>query len=583
MADLRLRLTRNLPRAVMVLALFYAFLPLLQQLWVLATRGEMLYGLLHDDAYYYARMALSWYEGHGYSFNGIEQTNGFQPLWMILVTLLACLAAGALKPFFVLYVAAMALINAVSVWWFARLFRSRMGAVAAWLVPLFLMVILPQVFSWGMETLLAIPALYFLVYRLNAGIRTRRQYWQVGLALAWLFLVRLDSLVLLPLLILWACWRERARAGALRALALPVVVTAVVYFLANLAWFDSVVPVSDLAKSLGSPRVANFTVYAYLSFLFLHLKTALVFVLWFLAELAWRGRPNTGQGHHVALLFLIAVLIQFGYYATLSGWGVWPWYGYFFVAVLLALIVRVHDLTASPAGGSPRGARRAARLLLLMFMAVVVLCQLLALLFDPVQGQSFADRNYRDARAGVFAGKTVIMGDRAGSLGFWEPEVRIVQTEGLVMSKGFIQAKSDGRGAEWIDSHYRVNELVVDRPWLPTMNHGGDRVYLIVEPIQAMLWQEHPLVYCFPQFAVLGEQHGDDFVRIRFDYDERMTCPVVMMTWLNDVNRRGQLFSLSFALRPEGLARTLRQLDTWLAMRWQRAPQPILQSVAAPE
>lgn len=583
MTRLQLRLGREMPRAVMVLALTCAFFPLLHQLWALMTTGEMHYWLLHDDAYYYARMALSWYQGHGYSFNGIEQSNGFQPLWMLLVTGLACLTAGALKPFFVACVAAVACINAATIWWFARLFRERLGEVSAWLVPLFLMVILPSVFSWGMETLLAVPALYFLVYRLGSSGWSRPQYRQLGLVLVWLFLVRLDSLVLLPLLMAWLGWRERARAGELLALCLPVVATVLIYGVVNQLWFDSALPVSSLARMLGVPHAANFTVYAYLTALFLSAMTVPVFVLWLLAELIWGRRPGIGRVHHVAYLFLLALLLQFAGYATLSGWSVWPWYGYCFVAMLLALIVRFHDLTTPPANAPLRGARRAARLLLSLVMMVLVLSQLLALVAHTDRTQGFVERNYRDARAGVFAGKTVIMGDRAGSLGFWEPRTHIVQTEGQVMSRGYVQARLEGRGANWIDAHYHVSELVVDRPWLPTMNYGGDRVYLIVEPVQAMLWQDRPLVYCFPQFAVLGESHGDDFVRIRFDYDERMTCPDAMMTWLNDVNRRGQLFALSFTMRPDGALRSLRQLDFSLATRGQSSPRTITQSVADPE
>ncbi len=583
MTRLPLRLVEAMPRAVMVVALTCAFLPLLHQLWALMTRGEMHYWLLHDDAYYYARMALSWYQGQGYSFNGVEPSNGFQPLWMLLVTGLACLTGGETRPFFVAYVALVACLNAAILWGFARLFRERLGALSAWLVPLFLMLILPSVFSWGMETLLAVPALYFLVYRLGSGTGSRSQYRQLGVALAWLFLVRLDSLVLLPLLMVWLFWRERARTGELLALCLPVAVTVLLYGVANQLWFDSALPVSTLVRLLGVPHMANFTVYAYLTALFVSMLTIPVFALWLLAELIWGRRPGIGRMQQVAYLFLLALLLQFAGYATLSGWSVRPWYAYCFVAFLLALIVRFHDLTTPLGNTRLRGGRRLARLLLWLIMAVTVIFQLPALMTRGSHAQDFVARNYLDARAGVFAGKTVIMGDRAGSLGFWAPRMRIVQTEGQVMSRGYVQARHDGRGADWIDAHYRVNELVVDRPWLPTMNYGGDRVYLIVEPVQAMLWQDRPLVYCFPQFAVLSESHGDDFVRIRFDYDERMTCPAAMMTWLNDVNRRGQLFALSFTMRPEGILRSLRQLDFSLAARWQPPPRVITQSVADPE
>jgi len=91
-----------------------------------------------------------------------------------------------------------------------------------------------------------------------------------------------------------------------------------------------------------------------------------------------------------------------------------------------------------------------------------------------------------------------------------------------------------------------------------------------------------PMVYCFPEFAVLAEEHGADFSRIRFDYDERMVCPQALMDWLNGVNRRGQLNQLTFNLRPEGWRHTLRELDLWMALRGQ-PPRHVIQDISEPE
>ncbi|MEL0028009.1 MAG: hypothetical protein VW625_04995, partial [Perlucidibaca sp.] len=405
----------------------------------------------------------------------------------------------------------------------------------------------------------------------------------VGLALAWLFLARLDSLVLLPLVLLWAHQRERASLADLLSLALPTLLALLVYVVANQIWFGLPLPVSELAQSWGTPHFANFTIYAYLDLFVLNARMAPVFLLWLLAELAW-GRRHRAQGdRRAALLFLVAMLLQLGLYACLSGWAVWPWYGYFVVAILLTGILRVHALSGGPDGSAPRrGGPLCARRLLVAIVLAVTLWQLLAQQ-GGMRHPDFMDRNYRDARAGVFSGKTLIMGDRAGSLAFWSPGTRIVQSEGLVMSADFLRARQRGEATDWIDRHHRVNELVVDRPWLPTMNYGGDRVYLIVEPIRALLWQASPLVYCFPQFAVLDQEEDADHVRIRFDYDERMICPEPLMSWLNDVNRRGQIAMLSFAERPDGLVRKLRELDVWLASHWHRPPALITQTVADPQ
>ena len=37
-----------------------------------------------DDAYYYFKVAQNISEGHGSTFDGINKTNGYHPLWMVI-------------------------------------------------------------------------------------------------------------------------------------------------------------------------------------------------------------------------------------------------------------------------------------------------------------------------------------------------------------------------------------------------------------------------------------------------------------------------------------------------------------------
>lgn len=566
----------GLHRAGMLLALLIAALPVLQQLFSWLTTGRTLYWLLDESAYDTLRLASGWLSSGDYSFNGVEPSNGFQPLWMLLVTMLGMLSGGAPEAFFLVFIIALAAINIATVCWFQHLYRDRLGAGLAWLVPLFLLTLFPAVAARGAETVLAVPLLYFLMQRLTApaGVWTQRGCWQVGIAMALLFLTRLDSLVLMPLLAAWVVWRQHLGLRQLTALLLPVVVALTGYALVNLVCFGQVLPVSLLAQAAGTPEGANFSVYGDLWSWLMKPGIAALALVWLLVELAYRHRRAPGHDLAAMVVCLLAVLLQIGLYAWFSGWALLARDGYLVMAVLLAMILRVHALTASPSGAVLRGGRLALRRLLLLTLLFGAAAGL------PAWGDQAADasvaRNQQDIDAGVFKGKTLIMSEHAGSVGFWVPSARIARPEGLTMSAGFIASKQAGKGVEWIDRHYDVDELVVDRPWLPTMHHGGDRVYLVVEPVRARLWQDRALVYCFPQFAVLNESHGDDYSRVRFAYAERMTCPAPLMAWANDVNYRAQLFLLSEALRPEGVARSLSQLDHWLASR-QRLPQPVEQ------
>lgn len=563
--------------SLLVLAGLLAFLPFLLQWQDGPARIHV--NALYDDAYYYARMALSYTAGHGYSFNDQEQTNGFQPLWMLLITGLNMLAGSQLYRFFLSYLALIGLLNLVFIAWFLRLFQRQLGSLWAILVPTFLMLALPQIYLWGMETLLAVPAVYYLVYclsqpQLNQPLsasepspspwsNARYTGMGMGVALAWLFLVRLDSLIMLPLLLLWARYGRQAGTRQLLSVALPPVLVAGLYFLANIHWYGIPVPVSGLAKSLGTPHFANFSVYGYALHLLLNANTLVFLVIWSGATISCRGRA-ANKLHGALLIFAGTIVGQFGYYACFSGWGVWPWYGYLFIGFWLALILSLFNMLS----GWPYWplTRRLLGLVMLLVMARSAWH-----LLPGTQAAGFAERNMADVSTGILTNKTIIMGDRAGSLGYWAgASTHIVQTEGLVMSKGFLDSKLAGHAQTWIDAHYAVDEVVVDRNWLPVFGSGAQRVYLINEPVQARVWQNQSLLLCFPQSAVLSYQADSHFVRARFAYAGQIPCPAPVLAWFNQAHARGELFNWAFTGQPRLDA--WQRIDLWLARHTASAP-----------
>lgn len=532
-----------------------AFLPLLLQL--IDGTNNIHVALLYDDAYYYARMAASYHNGHGFSFNDIEQTNGFQPLWMFVVALLSELVGSEPLTLFLSYVALVAILNIFWICFFARLFQHQVSWWAAWLIPLFLMLTQPQIYMWGMETLLAIPALYYLAARLINHKNQYTNYIGTGLALAWLFLARLDSLVLMPVLVIWAIRCERAKWHALAPMVAPALITACIYFACNQYWYGSPVPVSGLAKSLGAPHFANFSVFAYALYLLFNPKTILFLLAWVLSAFLTRHKP-TKNANASLVVFLVAIVMQFGYYACFSGWAVWPWYGYLTIGFWVVLIV---SLLSTPIAW-PNW--KLVRTILYIFMLAMSARGAWQLWPGHIKYDDFAQRNLVDAQSGVFSGKTIIMGDRAGSLGYWTgSSTHIVQTEGLVMSKGFLESKLVGKGLSWIDDHYAVDEVVIDRAWLPTFGTGQDTIYLVIEPIQPRIWQNQPIVMCFPQSAVLAYKQGPEFVRARFAYRSHVDCSTQALNWLNQMNAKGLLSSLS--LKGFAALGPIQSIDYWLA------------------
>ena len=80
-----------------------------------------------DDTYYYFKVAQNISEGHGSSFDGINSTNGYHPLWMLICIPIFSLARfDLILPLRVLLLVMAALSAATSILLF-RLLRKHTG------------------------------------------------------------------------------------------------------------------------------------------------------------------------------------------------------------------------------------------------------------------------------------------------------------------------------------------------------------------------------------------------------------------------------------------------------------------------
>ncbi|MGE5642424.1 MAG: hypothetical protein ACM3Y8_05375, partial [Byssovorax cruenta] len=71
---------------------------------------------MRDDAYYYFKVAQNISEGHGSTFDGINKTNGYHPLWMLIcVPIFALARFDLILPLRVLFVVMNALSLATAI------------------------------------------------------------------------------------------------------------------------------------------------------------------------------------------------------------------------------------------------------------------------------------------------------------------------------------------------------------------------------------------------------------------------------------------------------------------------------------
>lgn len=122
-----------------------------------------------DDAYYYFKVAQNISEGHGSTFDGINRTNGYHPLWLwICVPIFALARFDLILPLRVLLLVMSGLSVATAILLYrliGRVFAPAIGAVAA-VYWVFSPDVLTRVYQQGLETGIAAFFIVLFIYKL---------------------------------------------------------------------------------------------------------------------------------------------------------------------------------------------------------------------------------------------------------------------------------------------------------------------------------------------------------------------------------------------------------------------------------
>ncbi|WP_285588898.1 hypothetical protein [Actinomycetospora sp. NBRC 106378] len=405
-----------------------------------------------DDVHYYLLTALHAAAGDGSTFDGLQPTNGYQPLWFLLLTglfLPGVDRSGAVVVTMVLLVVLWALALWL-VWRIAAVTVGPVGAVAA------LVVLLPHARWWGgcENALVAVLLLALVDVVLRRRLLDRPDVGSVrvaGVLLALLSLGRLDCAVLVGLFALVGWWRWRSVRLVLDLVA-PAVVSLVVDAAVNHALLGSALPVSGVAKQLGSGEnwaaLGQFLLYGSLG----PLPMGFGLTVLVLAVVAWvvaPGVPRAAELRALIVLLVLAQLIQVAWYVvTTPGWELQSWY---FSTGTVALV-----LSTLVIGARLSAVRLAAPVI--VGLAVLMLAVFAGKEAVQVLPRDPSSSPYtRDIDAGQWADRTLppgsvlAMGDWAGSFAF-STQHPVVQLEGLVGSPQYLAALQAGRGAEYLRS-----------------------------------------------------------------------------------------------------------------------------------
>jgi hypothetical protein len=173
---------------------------------------------IRDDAYYYFKVAQNISEGYGSTFDGINKSNGYHPLWLI-----ACIPVFALArfdlilPLRVLLIVLSGLTAGTSILLYrilGRIFTPVLGALAA-IYWAFSTDILTRVYQQGLETGIAAFFIVLFVYKLldfetrwRTSPPSNRQLVALGILAALVIFSRLDLVFLAGMTGIWIILRK---------------------------------------------------------------------------------------------------------------------------------------------------------------------------------------------------------------------------------------------------------------------------------------------------------------------------------------------------------------------------------------
>jgi hypothetical protein len=212
-----------------------------------------------DDAFYYFVPARNVAAGQGFTFDGIARTNGFHPLWMLILVPIFSLSDQIL-PLRIL-AGLLLCLNIGTAWLLFRLASRYFSPGVAFLTALafsLLPIIHNETTKGGVEAGLNVFFIVLFLNRLSeTDPRNRRSVWITSSIACLTFLARLDNIFFTGLSGIWLLyvnwnrsvtrpWQERLRLATTYFLPLGLIVLA--YMTWNQIGFGTPTPVSGQVK-----------------------------------------------------------------------------------------------------------------------------------------------------------------------------------------------------------------------------------------------------------------------------------------------------------------------------------------------
>lgn len=424
--------------------------------------------LFSDDTFYYLEIGRNIVEKSISSFDGITRTNGYQPLWMVLLTLL-----GYLFPFdslaysitLIFIIITFVVLGAYS---FYRLQKEYFPTHFNYFATVSYTFSALFIARLGMETCLIFLFFPFFIHVCVrcATMRKSSDAFLAGILGSLLILSRLDISILIVLIcsaiFFYSIFFKKSKFSVRFALALLAgFLPVVIYVAINRIAFGQFFPYSGIAKSLHTNNFV-FSQQGFASVIktILHEKYLLIFYLFSLVSLPFSLLHFKKEKRIIDLLGIVILLFPyffFGFYFFMSDWPLWLWYFYPLSLSFSFSMLFMEDYFVN----------RKIPLRITSYLIAIFTIGLFAFVvqnyvshinekFTPglLLNVALKIKDFAAAHPGIYA-----MGDRAGIVSFLLPDP-LIQLEGLVSDESMIENISAQRDLREALLSYGVNYYI---------------------------------------------------------------------------------------------------------------------------
>lgn len=235
----------------------------------------------NDDGFFYFKVVQNIVAGHGVTFDGINATNGFHPLWMLICIPVYALIKGDLITPLRVIVILFGIMQAFSMVVIYRLFVKSVSKLLSFLLTTtfgFSWLVYSNSFTGGLESALSFMLVVILIWK-GVGYRygknkSAKHLIIIGIISALTVLSRLDNLIFVSFFGMWLVFdrKEDASLLLLDSVASIIIITISAIAASNYGIYPLAKPILIMTGLLTASGILSFFITGFYSVRPLNLK-----------------------------------------------------------------------------------------------------------------------------------------------------------------------------------------------------------------------------------------------------------------------------------------------------------------------